>query len=92
MEVDVSVDLVSSSLWCTFTSPLDCESCTLLVASYASQILHVSIDLILLKRLRPEILGRVLLVCLDHNLAARQPVPEVDHMVDRPFRHSLARQ
>ena len=44
---------VPDGLDCTL--PLNSESWTLLVESYACQILHVSINLVLLERLRPEI-------------------------------------
>ena len=47
VEIDGSVDLV----WTSYCR----ESWTLLVESYASQILHVSVNIILLEYLRLEI-------------------------------------
>ena len=37
-----------------------------------------------------QFLGRVILVCLNHNLVVYQPMDEVDHMVDRPLCHSCS--
>ena len=36
--------------------------------------------------------GRVFMVCLDHHFEVSEPVDEVEHMVDRPFRHFLAQR
>ena len=57
MEIIAVLILVSQSYFGVRSPlpPLDCDSQTLLVESYASQILHLSVNLVLLERFRPEI-------------------------------------